>query len=143
MSREENIEKALQKSHKPGLLLNCGGFTLKGITFTGGEPPSALSTGDSSINVAGIKWFPKEDLLPFDIGELNFAKKHCGKKPVQNQNIIPSKLKRRNCVSKVAEIFDLTGKILTPITAAMKMDLHTLVKIGLSWDVIHDDLRSV
>ena len=30
-----------------------------------------------------------------------------------------------NCVSKVAEIFDLTEKI-TPITVAMKMDLHTL-----------------
>ena len=37
----------------------------------------------------------------------------------------------------------MTGKI-TPITAAMKMNLHTLVKRGLSWDdVIPDDLRSV
>ena len=62
---------------------------------------------------------------------------------MQHQNIIASKLTRRNCVSKVAEIFDLTGKI-TPITAAMKMNLHTLVKRGLSWDdVIPDDLRSV
>ena len=46
-------------------------------------------------------------------------------------------------ISKVAQIFDLNEKI-TPITAAMKMDLHTLVKRGLSWDgVILDDLRSV
>ena len=37
----------------------------------------------------------------------------------------------------------MNGKI-TPITAAMKMDLHTLVKRGLSWDdVIPDDLRSM
>ena len=57
---------------------------------------------------------------------------------MQHQNI-PSKLTRQNSVSKVAETFDLTGKI-TPITAAMKMDLLILVKRGLSWD---DDLRSV
>ena len=43
----------------------------------------------------------------------------------------------------MGEIFDLAGKI-TPITAAVKMNLHTLVKRGLSWDdVIPDDLRSV
>ena len=73
-------------------MLNYGGFTLKGIIFTEGDPPSALSTDDSSGNVAGIKWFPKEDLLALDIGELNFAKRQRGKKPVQPQNIIPSKL---------------------------------------------------
>ena len=48
-----------------------------------------------------------------------------------------------NCVSKVAEIFELTGKI-TPIIAAMKMDLHTLATRGLIWDDgIPDDLRLV
>ena len=124
-------------------MLNRGRFTLKGITFTGGDPPSALSTDSSSVNVAEMKWFPKEDRLALNIGELNFAKKQRGKKSVQHQNIIPSKWTSRNCASKVAEIFDLTGKI-TPITAAMKMDLHTLVMRGLSLDdVIPDDLRSV
>ena len=52
-----------------------------------------------------MKWFPKEDLLVLDIGELNIAKKQHGKKPVQHQNNIPSKLTRQNCVSKVDEIF--------------------------------------
>ena len=58
---------------------------------------------------------------------------------MENQNITQSKLTRRSCVSKKAEIFDLTGK-RTPITAATRIDLHTLVKRGLSWD---HDLRSV
>ena len=41
----------------------------------------------------------------------------------------------------MAEI--LTGNI-TPITIAMKMDLHTLFERGLIWDdVITNDLRSV
>ena len=111
-------------------MLNRDSFTLKGTPFTGGDSPSALSTDGSSVNVAGMKWFPNKDLLALDMGELNFAKKQRGKKPVRHQNIIPSKLTRRNCVSKVAEIFDLTGKI-TLITAAMKMDWDTLVKRGL------------
>ena len=43
----------------------------------------------------------------------------------------------------MAKIFDVIGEI-TPITTAMKMDLHTLVKRGLSGDdVIADNLRSV
>ena len=45
-------------------------------------------------------------------------------------------------VSKVSEIFDLIGKI-TPITATMKLDLHTFVKRGLDWnDMLPDELRS-
>ena len=53
--REENVEKALERADDLELMLNGGGFTLKGITFTGGDPPSALS----SVNVAGMKWFLK------------------------------------------------------------------------------------
>ena len=44
---------------------------------------------------------------------------------------------------KWLKFLHLTEKI-TPITVAMKMDLHTLVKRGLSWDdVMPDDLISV
>ena len=79
LSGDKNFEKALQSADELELVLNHGGFTLKGITFTEGDRPSALSTDDSSVNVAGMKWFPKEDLLALHIGELNFAKKQCGK----------------------------------------------------------------
>ena len=143
MSEKENVQKALKRADELKLVVDRTGFTLKGITFTVGGPPSALPTDDSSVNVAGMKWFPKKDLLVLDIGELDSAKKQRGRKPVQHQNIIPSKLTIRDCVSKMAEIFDLTGKI-TPITAAIKMGLQTLVKRGLIWsDVIPDNLRSV
>ena len=94
LSGEENVKKALKRADELELVLNRGDLTRKGITFTGGDPPSALSTDDSSVNVAGMKWFPKKDLIALGIGELNFAKKQCGKKPVQHQNIIPSKLTR-------------------------------------------------
>ena len=80
-------------------------------------------------------------MLSLDISELNFAKKCRRKKPSQQQNIIPANITRRHCVSKVSEIFDLNGKI-KPITATMKLDLHTLVKTGLDWDdALPDELR--
>ena len=55
----QNDIYALQRADKLELVLNRGGLTLKGITFTGGDPPSVLSTEDSSVNVAGMKCFPK------------------------------------------------------------------------------------
>ena len=79
-------------------------------------------------------WFPEDDQISLDISELNFAKKSRGKKPNLNSaKIVPERLTRRHCVSKVAEIFDIVGRI-TPITAAMKLDLHQLVHRGLDWD---------
>ena len=54
-----------------------------------------------------MRWFPKEDLVLFDISELNFAKKCRGKKPSKLENIILANITRRHCVSKVSEIFDL------------------------------------
>ena len=65
------------------------------MTFTVGHSPSALSTDNNSVNVAGMKWFPKKDLFALDIDELSCAKKEREKKPVQHQNIIPTKLTKR------------------------------------------------
>ena len=43
----------------------------------------------------------------------------------------------------MSEIFDLAGKI-TPVTATMKLDLHTLVKRGLDCDdVLPDELSPI
>ena len=43
-------------------------------------------------------------------------------------------------VSKVSKIYDLT-RLITPVTAAMKISLHTLVQRKLNWDnAIPDDL---
>ena len=94
LSGEENIEKALQRADELQLVLNCDGFTLKAITFTAGDPTSALSANDSSVNVFEMKWLQKENLLAFEIGELNFSKKQHEKKKkkLQHENIIPSRL---------------------------------------------------
>ena len=89
-----------------------------------------------------MKWFPKCDLISIDNPEINLAKKYRGKKPKQIQEV-PDELTRRQCVSKMAEIFDIAG-LVTPIIATMKVDLHKLVEKRMDWDdVLPDSLRQI
>ena len=134
---------AMKRAYELEIVLNRGGYTLKGITFSKYAPPESLTDDGSRIGVAGMKWYSKEDKISLNTGELNFAKKLHGKKPSSSVNKIPEKLTRRHCVAKVAEIFDIFGK-LTPITAAMKLDLHELVLRKFDWDnVIPDTLQPI
>jgi len=123
--------------------MNRGGFHLKGITFTGEDPQPELTEDGSSINVGGMRWYPKSDEISLSITDLNFSKKQRGKNSAEASNVIPNKLTRRQCASKVAEIFDLTGRI-APLVAAMKLDLQVLSQRQLDWDdVLPDDLRQL
>uniref|UniRef100_A0A7M6DQR2 Peptidase aspartic putative domain-containing protein n=1 Tax=Clytia hemisphaerica TaxID=252671 RepID=A0A7M6DQR2_9CNID len=144
LSKEEfNDQTSKQRADQMEIALSRGGFGLKGFTFSGDDPPASLTKDGESIGVGGLIWYPKSDQIAIDVTELNFAKKHRGKKPTIQVGVIPSKLTRRHCVSKVGEIFDITGK-LTPITASFKLDLRSLVDLGLSWDdAIPDNLRPI
>ena len=44
------------------MVLKRGGFSLKGVTRSGKDPPATLTNDGASINVAGMRWFPKEDI---------------------------------------------------------------------------------
>ena len=143
ISGEQSEREALKRADELEVVLNRGGFVLKGITFSNQDPPESLSDDGKTINVAGMKWFLKDDIISLDNKDINFAKKIREGKPTTTNNIIPSKLTRRDCVSKVCEIFDITGKI-TPLTAAMKLDLHELVLQKLDWDdKIPDNLQPI
>ena len=144
MSGNSSVSKVKENADQLEIVLNKGGFTLKGITYSGEAPPDCLSDDNKSISLAGMKWFPQEDILRFDIGEMNFAKKCRGRKLVDDQSMrIPTKLTRRHCASKLAEVYDLTGKAM-PIISSMKLDLHEIVQRKLDWDdVLPDNLRSV
>ena len=104
------------------IMLNKGGFHLKGITFSEYDPPENLSNDDKSVTVAGMKWFPKLDVLSLNIGEWNFGKKNRGKKSTQLDGLLPDKFTKRDCAGRIAEIFDLLGKF-TPITTGLKLVL--------------------
>ena len=83
-------------------------------------------------------------LLPScHLKELNFSKKRRGKRASVLTGLIPKEFTRRECVGKVAEIFDLLGK-MTPITAGMKLDLRELCTRRLDWDdKIPDELKGI
>ena len=100
------------------LCLGKAGFALKGFTFSGQNPDSMLSIDGHSINVAGLKWFPKDDYLMFNSESINFAQKIRGRKQ-ESKSDFPENLTMRDCVSLVAQIFDPTGR-LTPIIAGFK-----------------------
>ena len=74
LSGEDTDELVRETTDGLKLVLNKGGFDLKGFTFSGFNPPEHLANGDKSINVAGMKWFPKDDILSLNINELNFDK---------------------------------------------------------------------
>ena len=95
------------------------------------------------MSVAGCKWYPEEDKVSLHISDLNFSKKLRGKKNMNVNNKIPEILTRRDCVGKVAEIFDLTGRA-TPIVASMKLSLVDLVDNNLNWDdTLPNELKDI
>ena len=61
--------------------------------MSGQDPAENLSFDSTTIAVAGLKWHPKNDLLSFDIKELDFSKKYRGKK-VKSVKEVPLKLTR-------------------------------------------------
>ena len=107
-------------------VLSKGGFTLKGVTYSGHDPPEHLCNEDKvSVNVAGHKWFSKTDKYSLNIGDQHFGKKVRGK--ISVQSVIPEKFSRRDCAGRVGEVFDLIGRI-APITVQFKLDLHEFWK---------------
>ena len=123
------------------LSLTKGGFKLKGYTFSGSHPPENLSNEDGvSVMVGGSKWYSKDDEYSLKI-PVPDATRRSKFKPLEN--FLRDKLKRRDCVSIVYEIFDLSGKV-TPVVSGLKIDLHELVVRKLDWDdEIPENLRQL
>ena len=115
-----------------------GGFTLKGFTVSGSDPPPHLTLDGQSVSVLGMKWFPKGDFMKLDIGEQNFTKKRRGRKLSGQFGIIPDVLTVRNCVGRASEIFDPLGRV-APIVGGMKLDISTLHKLCTGY---HDTIPS-
>ncbi|XP_066935373.1 uncharacterized protein [Clytia hemisphaerica] len=143
ISGDINTEEACKRADELEVITSKGGFKLKGITLSGADPPSHLTDDGVSVAVGGMKWYSKSDKVSISISELNFSPKRRGKKCSAATNIIPEVLTRRHCASKVAEVFDITGK-LSPLIAAMKLDLRELSNLQLTWeDTIPDSLRPI
>ena len=68
-----DISKAQSIADKLQIVVNNGGFTLKGFTSSGHKPQESLSNDGQSKSVAGLKWYPLKDEISLDIQELKFS----------------------------------------------------------------------
>ena len=75
MSGDEGFDQVRTLTDDLELVLKRGGFNLKGITFSGSDPPEHLSEDGVSILAGGLKWFSKSDTLKLNLGAFNFSKK--------------------------------------------------------------------
>ena len=132
MSGDSTHDAAYQLADELDLVLKRGNFHLKGFTFSGKPPLEELSKDGVTVSVAGMVWKPEPDVILYDVKELSFVRRKRGRKP-DIQIEIPERLTRRQCMGKVAELFDITGKV-TPIIAHMKLDIRTLLTNELDWD---------
>ena len=112
---------------------SVGGFDTKGFVESGQDPPESLSDGKDFVLVGGIKWFPKDDLISLNIGEVNFSKRIRGKKSNVGVGVVPESLTKRNCVSRSSEPFDIAG-LLAPILGGIKIDISELHVHCPLWD---------
>ena len=85
---------AFKLSDELQIVVNRGGFSLKGFTFSGYPPCGSLSSDGESVGVAGLRWYPEDDKVALDVSQLNFSRKYCGKKSSNKINTLPSKLNR-------------------------------------------------
>ena len=61
LSGEKSWNKVRISTDNLKIVLNKGGFCIKGLTFSGQDPPEDLSSDMVSVNVVGMKWFSRED----------------------------------------------------------------------------------
>ena len=126
------------------IVLERGGLKLKRFAFSTVAPEPSLSTDGIKVGIAGMEWYTIADDMSLKTRVLNFAKKYRGKRPDHPECfIVPKKLTRRICTSKVGEIWDILGQFV-PITARLKLDLHDCVIRNLKWDdEIPEELRQL
>ena len=80
MSGEETIDLVHQRTDELDLVVKRGNFRFKGSTISGQPPLPDLSATGDYIMVGGMRWYPEDDVLAFNIKPLNFAPKKRGRK---------------------------------------------------------------
>ena len=140
-SRTEGAQQTMQVTDE--VHVEKGGFSLKGFTISGSDPPEYLSSDQESVLVAGLKWFPKGDFFKINIIKLNFNKRVRGRKSLNNVGSIPEVLTKRSCISKLSEVYDTLGRV-APILGGMKLDVSVLHQRCVGWDdPIPNELKKI
>ena len=105
ISGDVSLTEAHGKADELSSALGKVGFVLKGVTYSGEDPPKDLSKDGISILVGGFRWYPKIDLVSINVSENLDIKVLI----LILIGLIPGKVTRKNCVTVVAVIFDPPG----------------------------------
>ena len=144
LSGDHSLAEADELSDQLTVGLLKGGFVLKGFTFSKRAPPADMTIDGVSAVVGGIRWFSLEDYISLNVPDQNFTKKRRGRKGVViiGEDFILV-ITKRNCVSRVYEIFDPVG-LVAPLVGKFKLDLHELTTRKIDCDdKIQEDLRQI
>ena len=100
---------------------------IKGWCISGSPPPEQLTDDGQSITFSGITWFPVIDSFRINIQSLHFGKKKRGRfsadldiydenKHGSIENFLKDKVVTRlGCTSVTARLYDMYGKLDTPL----------------------------
>lgn len=138
LSRDHSLREVAEVQE----ILARGGMALKFVCHSQESPPEVASQDLESMTALGYKYFPADDLLALNLGEINFKRKVRGAKPpnltpcntpdaIEEAMAALPQLTRRHVVAKTAEFFDPTG-LFEPHKAMLKRALSNLN--GLEWD---------
>ena len=129
ISGDVALPEARSKADELSSALGKIGLVLKGVTYSGEDPPKDLSKDGISILAGGFWWFPKKDLVSIKVSENADLKKFI----LILAGEIPGKVTRKNCVGGVAGIFDPPGFVI-PLTSGFKIDISEFCLRKLNWD---------
>ena len=133
----DNLEEVKKTCSDITFTLNLGSMTVKDFTISGTSPSDKVSADGKSVGLAGYIWEPMEDIVRLNIKDIYLDKVKRGKQPKPIQGDLKAALQerftRRVLVGKVSQVFDPLG-LATPITANLKLDLHTVCLTRLDWD---------
>ena len=139
-SGTENHDECMRVIDELQIAVGKTGFSFKGFSISGCDPPPHLSHDGKSVTVLGTKWFPKGDFIKLNIGEQNFCKKSRGRK-LGKSSKIPDVLTLTDCAGRAAEVYDPRG-LVAPIVGGLKLDVSKLHRVCKGWgDPIPNELK--
>ncbi|XP_014217656.1 uncharacterized protein LOC106646133 [Copidosoma floridanum] len=139
LARAHRLSDAVEKRDQLLKVMSLGGFSLRkwssndpdvlaGLpsTLLKSSPIIPLNEGDSSVEVLGIVWYPKEDVFSFQV-----------KFP-----LVPTSWTKRAVLSHIARLYDPLGW-LGPVVIFAKILMQSLWLLKLEWDsLIPENLLS-
>ena len=130
---------AIEDAQSMLFVLELGGMSVKGFTFSGQPPPVEVSADGKTVGLLGMVWESEPDLLAADCKPVFFGKVRRGKLPDlvtgDLKTALEPKFTKRTVLSKLASLYDPLG-LLVPVTSRLRLDFSQICELKSGWDEI-------